>query len=103
MKQIELKTLTVEDEQLGNLIFDYRNEFLSLLKKPTDGIDLDRMELSIRTIGKIKRSPYILRLEQDEWLLLSNALKAAKWSLVLAEVFDMIQEVLLADEEKDEV
>lgn len=97
-RKVELIKVTLEDIKDNNgkeVVLDYREQYLGILRKPVNGMALDTMEICIRAITKLKNASEkdMVVLEEDEWGILSNLIKDNKWALICPEVFGMIKNV----------
>jgi len=98
-KRVPLKKIALKG-MVGDLV--YKDEYLNALKNPSDpqsGIDYEEMARRIPLIQKIDKAGVgSLVLEDAEHQVLEQCLRMSKFRQVVPEVFEMITEVVNAED-----
>ena len=90
MRRIELKTITVAEPIEGMpSVIDYREQFITVLRLPLQGMTIDQMELPLRILPKLRASNGTVALEEEEHKYLLDRLNAMQFRVVMPELVEM--------------
>lgn len=100
MRKIELKSVPVTSINLTPpMIIDYREQITEALRaSPVNGVDFAEMERVMPLIKKVKDAGKHLLVEEAEFQIIVEKLKAVKFKVIIEEIYHMMSEILNVEE-----
>ena len=100
MKKIPLLTVTISNHSVPDgFRLSYRNEFLQLVETVPEGIKISEMAALLGIVEKLNDlNSDSMILTDNEWTILQDRLKAAKFTIVAPEIVAMVAAVENATE-----